>query len=110
MKYVFIDQIRNQYACLDQPSGGYDYYSDSIFDARIWTDKKEAFKWKKAIGNNNLLLVEVIEREEVIKLLNKAKNALNHSRQWIKNLKPDFQDNGIYSQISEEIELYINNH
>ena len=40
-------------------------------------------------------------------LLRKAKTAIDHARKWRINADPDFEDNGMYRKISNEIEAAL---
>lgn len=44
------------------------------------------------------------EIHEIKMLLKKAKTTIDHARKWRINADPDFEDNGMYSKVSKEIE------
>lgn len=43
----------------------------------------------------------------LIKMLKRSQCCINHARKWIKNLKPEFKDNGTYRLVSEEIDSLL---
>lgn len=44
------------------------------------------------------------EVQELKMLLKRAKTTIDHARKWRINVDPDFEDNGTYRKISNEIE------
>lgn len=40
-------------------------------------------------------------------LLIEAKNCIDHARKWIKNIKPDFHDTGMYKITSDKISNHL---
>lgn len=44
------------------------------------------------------------EVHELKTLLRRAKTTIDHARKWIINADPDFEDNGTYRKVSNEIE------
>lgn len=47
--------------------------------------------------------IEENKIEELKELLVQAKSCIDHARKWIKNMHPEFKDEGIYKKISEDI-------
>jgi len=45
--------------------------------------------------------------QEANTLLKKAKAAIDHARKWRVNADPEFEDNGMYRKISNEIEAAL---
>ena len=44
-----------------------------------------------------------VEVTQLLDLLKRAKTTIDHARKWRVNADPDFQDNGMYRKVSEEI-------
>jgi len=49
----------------------------------------------------------ITDIEKIKKTLRTSRECLKHARQWIKNLKPDFSDNGNYKAKCEEIDRLL---
>lgn len=47
-QYVFVH--RDQYVGLDGPSGGYPYYTDQFYSAKVWYKKSDARKYQRIMG------------------------------------------------------------
>lgn len=65
----------------------------------------EVIDYRKCVERKDYDGIE--KEQEIIQLLKEAKTCINHSRQWIRNLKPDFQDDGMYKLIVEKIEKFL---
>ena len=49
------------------------------------------------------------ESRELKMLLKRAKTTIDHARKWRINTDSDFQDDGMYRKVSEEIEQKLSN-